>query len=417
MRSAILFASILCLAGCMDQQDEQGSTEQTAREILPVRTVFPETRDMDRRIEITGRIRALVSSAVAPRLSGVLVLELHKDAGDHVELGEVLATLDSEDLKLNLEEASAAVKEARINLGNARLALRELQAEREGHRNTIEQAKKAHERASAQAEKGALSEEALEAAAYEYDKEVSHLERLGIQIEKAEVTISSGTLAVDKALLAETRARQDLAHALVRAPFAGIIAERMGSPGQVSASGQALFTLFDPATMVVEAWLPQRDLRDLSRGLPARLHSEALGSEVREAVVSLVSPVIDQATGTVAVRLAPEDKTDLRPGLFVSGEITAETRRGVLAVPRKAVGFQRERPFLFRVDEGPTGPVVRRLWFTEGLSDGGWVEVVAPEGEASLTADDRVVLVGLDRLRDGDQVRIEVAAADGAGGD
>jgi multidrug efflux pump subunit AcrA (membrane-fusion protein) len=128
------------------------------------------------------------------------------------------------------------------------------------------------------------------------------------------------------------------------------------------------------------------------------------------ATVAAVEPAIGGRPPSAYLR-----ERVLKPGLFLSGRIVVETRKGALTVPRKAVGFLSGRPFVFVVDQDERDAGVRRarrLWFQEGLGAEGSVEFVPPPGSGrNLKPDDAVVVVGFDRLKDGDAVKVE-----GAGG-
>lgn len=418
--NASLLAVLVLAAACEPGEPPPagGGPEKAEEEVTPerrarvVRTTHPTRRSMHRVIEVTGEVVALRSSEVAARVGGIPVVSLEADVGDQVKAGEILLELDRADLEQKLQEAVAARKEAETRVQEARLAVRELEAEKRAHKTTIKQKRRVLDRMLKQEERGAVSGEDVENAQFEYDKELGHAERLELQIEKARVTFELAELAVEAASLAEARARREEGYATVRAPFDGIVATRTCDVGTVAAVAQPLFEMFDPASMVVHTHVPQRDLRDLQAGQRAVITSEASpGSEV-QARVSLISPVVDEELGTVMIRLVPEDRSWMKPGLFVSGHIILETRPDTLVVPRKAVAYERERPYVYVVDhpDGEGAPRrARRLYFREGLSTGEMVEV-RPEADGAgspLSVSDEIVLVGLDRLRDGDPVKLQ----------
>jgi multidrug efflux pump subunit AcrA (membrane-fusion protein) len=116
----------------------------------------------------------------------------------------------------------------------------------------------------------------------------------------------------------------------------------------------------------------------------------------------------------VPIRIAIKDHERLKPGFFVAGRIVLEARANTLVVPRKAVLYERERPYVMKIVGDGDSSRAARVFFREGLSGKDDVEVVT-EG-ATISETDRIVLVGHDRLRDGDPVKIEKPGAGSPGG-
>ena len=107
--------------------------------------------------------------------------------------------------------------------------------------------------------------------------------------------------------------------------------------------------MFDPASLVVNVQVTQRDLPYVRSGCRSRSGATRARASTFEGVVSVVSPVIDAAAGTVPVRIAIKDYERLKPGLFVAGRIVLEAKPNTLVVPRKAVLYERERPYVMKV--------------------------------------------------------------------
>jgi RND family efflux transporter MFP subunit len=329
------------------------------------------------------------------------------DVGGTVAAGDPLAVLDATDAKTALDEATLAEKDADTKIREAEVAKREYEAERRGQEATLDQSRKALDRAKAQAERGAISQEALEAAQSKFDLARAQIEKLDISLQKADIGSELARKAKDKAKLERERAERDVAYAVVKAPIGGVIAKRQGKLGSLTSNAVPLFDLYDPKTVVVTVQVTQRDLPSLRAGLPAEVRSEAWPNKTFPGRVAVVSPVVDPTAGTVAIRVALDDGSALQPGLFVTGRIVLDTRGGALTVPRKAILYERERPFVFKIDASSGTPRVTRVWFREGLAGRDEVEVLPDGGASALGESDKIVLVGQDRLRDGDVVELE----------
>jgi HlyD family secretion protein len=412
---ALAVLLLLPLAGCFEfgGPKKEENKPETAPPPTLIRPGSPVRRAMDRRLEISGEVTALSRTEITSRLSGLAVVELHADMGDAVEKDATLCILDRTEAERELADARLAEREATVKIRDAEAAHAELEAQARGHESVIAQSQKAYDRCKAQAEKGAVAAETLENCQYKLDQDRSMKERIALQIKKAEVAIELSKQAAEKTKSAREKADQNLAWTVVRAPFKGVVSSRTAKLGQIVQSGSPLFELFDPTSLVATSQVTQRALPFVKKGQSVEIRSEAYPEETFIGHVDVVSPVVDAAAGTVPLRISVPDHGRLKPGLFISGRIVIERRENALVVPKKAVLYDRERPYVFRLDAGSKEGEfkVRRLFFHEGLADRDEVEALFDADAEALKPEDRIVLVGQDRLRDGDAVTLEVAAA------
>ncbi len=419
----IALLAVACTACRPSKSKDSDQSDASPAELTLVSVTNPERQDLERGLEITAKVVAKVQGDVASRLSGLRVLEIHKDLGDFAAKDELLAKLDPEDVVKRVAEAELQQKEVQVRHAEAALAVRELEAELSGQTRTVERKKEALARAEQQAARGALAVEDVDQARYDLDREVALVLRLNLQIEKAKVNTEAALVAVDRAGLSLANARQDLGHTEVRAPYQLIVTERLVQPGSLLSANQPLFRGYDPESLVIETYLAQRDLASVGEKLPVELWSDALPGLRIRATVKSVAPTVEKDSGTIGVRLeldaargaeTHESKANrpLRPGLYLAGRIVLETKPKALTVPRKAVGYHRGTPFVMKVTPDTNRAdeaIVTRVLFQEGLGERGSVEVVT-EAKDLLRAEDLIVLVGQDRLKDGDRVRFQRVA-------
>jgi HlyD family secretion protein len=403
------------LAGCWDAGGDKDKEDDQKKEVPIIRVAALKRLTLDRNLEITGAVEAMTYVTVNPRIEDAEILELKADVGDRVQQGDVLARFDPTDARMVVDDAKVAQAESVVQVKDAEIAHKELESQARAQKQTLEQAQRSLDRAKAQAAKGAISQEALDVFQYKLDQEVAMEERLRIQIEKAQVSIELAKNGREKAGLMLARAERKLAWATLRAPISGVVAKRQATVGQqtlfTSLARGALFELFDPASLVVNAQVTQRDLPFVKVGLPVEIRSDACPGTTFAGAVTVVSPIIDATTGTIPIRIGIKDHDRLKPGLFISGRVVLEARPNTLVVPKKAVLYERERPYVMKLVPNGDKTKVSRVFFKEGLSGKEEVEIVTESGVIADT--DQIVLVGHDRLRDGDDVRIE-KAGDGA---
>lgn len=161
----------------------------------------------------------------------------------------------------------------------------------------------------------------------------------------------------------------------VLAPYAGIVSERMVSPGDIVTPGALLFAIVDPSTMRLEATVPASELSQLRVGAPVRFSVTGYPGRVFEGRISHLNPAADPQTRQVRlfVRI-PNAGQSLVAGLFAEGRVASETRE-TLTAPALAVDLRGLTPEVVRVRNG----TAERVEVTLGASDdaSGRVEITS----------------------------------------
>jgi len=310
--------------------------ELTAADVL-----VAEPRELSVGVEVSGSVRAVNSALVKARVAGEIV-RLSVREGDAVKAGQVLVEQDAQELELRLRQAEQQLASARA------------QAE-------ITQRTLANNRALVA--QGFISPTALESS-------VSN-------DAAAQAAVATAAAAVDIA----RKARSD---AVLTAPIAGLVSQRLAQPGERVGVDARILEIVDLSRLELEAALAPQDVAALRTGRPARLQVEGLAEPVR-AQVARINPSAQPGSRTVPVYLSLQPHPALRQGLFATGRIEVERRRA-LAVPLSAVRTDRPRPYVLRLDgERVTARTVALGVRTEidGLA---WVELI--EG---LAAGDRLL--------------------------
>lgn len=183
-----------------------------------------------------------------------------------------------------------------------------------------------------------------------------------------------------------------LAHASIIAPISGTIVSRSVSLGSsVEGGGDALFVIIDESRLWADIAIYKADADKVSPGQSVILHTRD-GAEVARGDISVILPVIDEATRTGTARVAVDNSDRrLRPGQFTTAKITIGDGASVLRVPSSAVVNVEGRASMFVPTEGgfaprpvETGPSRNGLTeIREGLSAG---ERFVSEGAFTLKA-------------------------------
>ncbi len=184
----------------------------------------------------------------------------------------------------------------------------------------------------------------------------------------------------------------------VRAPWAGVVTERLAQPGQHVRPGDQLFTVADFAPLVARIYLPEKDVLSLEEGRAVELSLKADESIVFPGRIRQISPVVDTATGTVKVTVeATRVPPSVRPGAFVAVDVVREAHPAALVLPREAVVRELQKAFVFVAEDGTAA----KRAVTLGLEEDGKVEITSGVG-----AGEAVIVAGQGGLKDGSAVEV-----------
>jgi RND family efflux transporter MFP subunit len=215
-------------------------------------------------------------------------------------------------------------------------------------------------------------------------------------VSEDELAQARTALAVAKAeeRLLETR----LAFTRIRAPFSGIITERLVEPGDFVAKNTHLLTLADPASLVAEVYASELVLPHLRLGDPVGLRIDALGADRYEGSILRIHPALARTSRQAIVEVVMNPIPDgARAGQFVRARLQAAAVDRLL-LPFRAVRRDRDGEFLWLLNE--TGEVERRPVRT-GLRITDRIEIL--EG---LEPGARVVTRGFLGLAEGKAVKV-----------
>lgn len=274
-------------------------------------------------------VEAVRQTVVAAQVPGAVV-EIDAKAGDRVRAGQVLLRLDARAAQQTAAASAAQVQAARAAQD---AATREFERQRQLF------------------EKNYISRAALERAEAQYKS---------AQAEAAAQLASAGA------------ARTQSDFHVVRAPYAGVVADVAVVLGDMAMPGRPLLTLYDPAALRIKAAVPQTAIARLGPG------SQPLGEipGVAQAIVPVrtqLLPTVDPATHTLELRLDLPPLPGVAPGMFARAWLPAADGESRLYVPARAVLRRAELAAVYVV--GTDGkPLLRQVRL--GRVEGDRVEIL-----------------------------------------
>lgn len=268
-------------------------------------------------VNATGSLDARETVDVGAEVSG-RILKVLVDFNDPVKKGQTLAELDTEQLEARLREAQARLRSAK--------------ASERASRATAKEAEQAADRAAGLAERGLISQSALETA-------LASAERA-----RANVGAAAAQTAIADATLLD--ARNTVGRATIESPIDGIVLARNVEAGQTLASSFQVPVLFriarDLSQMKLSVAIDEADIGRVKEGQRATFTVDAYpGQSFESTVTSLRNvPTIEQNVVTYEAVLAVDNnKRLLRPGMTATATIITETIADVVLVPNGALRF------------------------------------------------------------------------------
>jgi RND family efflux transporter MFP subunit len=340
---ALLFSTLLILVGPRAAaQDRPPSPVQVAR---------AQVRELAPMVRAAGMVRSRASADLAASVAGRL--QWVAEAGTPVADGEVVARLDTRELSLARAEQAARVSRAEVNLAGLNRELERLQASG------------------------------------------TAVSRFNVDQARSNRDLAAADLEVARAMLAQTD--DQLARSKLKAPFAGVVSDRVRRAGEEVARGEVVARLVNPDELEIRLFVPLRYVRSIRPGHEVRVTTEQRGFT---AAVSSIVPAGDPRSQSFEVLVkAPRVDGLLAPGNTVEVELPLGEPQRSLAVPRDALIIRADGLYMYRVDGQQRA---ERLGVESGVADGEWIAVKA----AHLKHGDQVVVRGGETLRGGERLQV-----------
>jgi len=360
--------------GAKSAEGRRGGPGGRGDKPTPVTLASVATSDIRVTVPALGSVVPRNQVTVRSRVDGPL-LAVKFTEGQPVKAGEVLALIDPEPFKAALEQARGTLARDAALLKNAKIDLDRY--------------------------RGLLAQDSI--ATQQVDTQAALVRQY------------QGTVQADEA--AVKSAELQLSYTTIKAPIAGRAGLRTVDPGNIvkasDTAGLVTIAQQSPITAVFavpEDRLPaiMQRVRD-GRGLKVEAWDRDMKIRLAEGSLLAVDSLIDTTTGTVKLKAEFANRDGgLFPNQFVNVRLLLDTLTGVVAVPTAAVQQGAKGSFVYRLGEGGK---VAAVPVKLGPVDGMLAAV-----DSGLAAGDKVVVDGLDKLKDGAQVEaIDPKAADAPG--
>ncbi|MBI4483613.1 MAG: efflux RND transporter periplasmic adaptor subunit [Acidobacteria bacterium] len=346
-------AAVVLLAGC-----SQNSTEARASRGKGPGAVDPpqnvpvielETREVRRVVNAVGSLWPFDQVTVSSEVEGH-VQQILADVGDLVRESQVLVKLSPEELQYELDQQTAALRQAMVRLGLSseeaspgdpeelpevkRAAAILIEAEQK-----LERARELHER-------NLISKQQLDEAEARFRVAQAERDAIFQQVRHTQALVQQYRASV-------ALARKKLRDTEIRAPFAGAVRERLVSVGQSLNVRSPVMTLVKLDPLKLRADVPEKMSPWVRIGQVVEVGVEAYPNQVFSGKISRLVPAVSEDSRSLTVEALVDNRQGLlKPGFFAKVKLTTEKADSIHLLPESATAYAYGVHKAFAVENG-----------------------------------------------------------------
>ncbi len=280
---------------------------QAVVELAPTDLVQLKTIDLVQGLAISGPLRAANTAFVKARVAGE-VQGLTLREGDRVTAGQVVARIEATESQARVRQAQQQAEAARAQVDIARRSF-------ENNRSLVDQ--------------GFISKTALDTS---------------------QASLTAAEASYRAAQAGADLAAKSLDDTVLRAPMAGLVAQRLAQPGERVAIDTRILEIVDLSRLELEASISPADSLLVKTGQVARLNIEGATAPLTAKVVR-INPSALSGSRAVLAYLVVQPNAGLRQGLFAQGTLTTGSL-SLPAVPLSAVRTDKPLPYVQLIQDG-----------------------------------------------------------------
>lgn len=325
-----------------------------------------QAEDHSVEIEVPGTVEGYEMALLKSRIDGY-VGSVAADIGDEVKRDDVLAELDVPEMLADLSRMGKMADKAKSDVVAAQAMLGQAQSQRDEQQAQLRLRQSVLDRLERLLANKAMTQEKVDEARFDVDSVKATVQRIEADIAAAQAHVATAEAAVGVAEAEYAKAEALGGYTRIRAPFDGLITERMVDPGAfvrpATNGGSPLFHIESVERVRIVVYLSMENAGKLNVGDSAVLHgipgaagerfegqitrfAKALqrGSRMMRAEIDLPNPV-DESRG----------RRKLMPGDYGKVAITLDRVGDLATVPAAAIGEDSQGTYVVRVTPEQTG--------------------------------------------------------------
>lgn len=356
--ASVLALGLIFLNACSSSKEE--TKKETIENVTPISvTLSSPMVNSQEGIMVSGQVEAIQTSQITTRMMG-FINKIYVKVGDKVSSGQLLVSINNQDMQAKRAQTTAMLAEAEANLASAQ---------------------KDMDRFTSLQTQGSATAKEMDNVTLQYNSAKSRVEAAKQMRNEVDAMISYSSL---------------------KAPFAGVITRKMANEGSMANPGMPILTLEQGGGFQVSASVPEIDINKISQGANAMVLVKATGTSLQGKIGEISQS--SQGTGgqyAVKINLNPQDTKGLYSGMYVHVTIPVAKAQKVsgkhILVPQSSI-IQKDQLTGIYVVNGKTA-VLR--WLRVGKVWGDQIEVLS-----GLGADNQFVLNPSDKLQNGSPISV-----------
>lgn len=333
----VLAVLSLALAGCRGDTVASADQPKPKSQAPPAREVKMTPvaeRTLARTVAATGTLAADEQVVLGTKVAGRLA-EVTVDLGSRVKRGEVIARLDQSDFKLRVDQADAALQQARARLGltptgaDEKVDPEQTAIVRQAAA-VLDEARLTRERSIKLMQQDLIARAQLDTAEANLKVAEGRYQDAVEEVRNRQAVIAQRRSELDLA-------RQQLADTVLTSPIEGAVSLKQASVGEYLGAGVPVATLVRVHPLRLRVAVPEREGSGVRGGQPVKLMVEGDTTTYNGRVVRL-SPIVQEQNRTLMVEAeVPNERAALRPGSFARVEIVTDAGQPVVTVPAASI--------------------------------------------------------------------------------
>jgi len=327
---------LLTLNSCSSKEslEPQANTDTP----IAVKVATPSSGE-EQSINISGQIEAAESANISTRVMGFITM-LKVKVGDHVNKGQLLATISNQDIVAKRAQADAMIAEAQAALKNAQ---------------------KDYDRFS---------------VLYKQQSATAK------ELDNVTLQLASAKSGLEAAKQMRNEASAQLNYTNLTAPFSGIVTQKLADAGSMANPGMPLLTIEQAGSYQVSASVPENTIDKIKAGEKAILSVSALNKTIKGEVAQINQS--SQFTGgqyIIKISIPDNDKKGLYAGMYVDVSIpltkavaTNNNEDAQVLVPTASIEDRDQLTGLYTISSNNTALL---RWVRLGKTYGDKVEVLS----------------------------------------
>ncbi|MBM3771924.1 MAG: efflux RND transporter periplasmic adaptor subunit [Acidimicrobiia bacterium] len=379
-------------AGCTSATSSRTQAAEAPVAPVAVTAVEAVEQPIARFIRVTGSLTAEEQADVASEIGG-RVIATPVERGTRVRLGAELVRLAAAEAEAQAREAEANAAQIEARLGLSPGGSFDVNAVPEVQNAAASYALAQNEFSRIQS---LLDQRVVSQS--EFDQRRTQMEATRQQVEVAKNAAAQQFQALQGARARVTLAQKALADTVVRAPFSGVVAQRLVSVGDYVNRGMRVAIVVRVDPLRVELTVPAPFISAVRVGQPVTFEVDAYPGRTFEGKVRYVSPTLETAQRALTVEAVVANPTgELKPGLFATARIEQPEKTPGVLVPTAAVQTLGGTSRVFVV----AGDAVEERLVTTGQTADSSIEITK-----GLKAGERVATTSIAQLADGLKIAV-----------